>query len=76
MSLFTGSLPFQDGSLAVPMRLGVLVGSLLSGVTAVVVLWLTLPRQAEEVAAIADAPPPPFTSVENGFDRPVENLVR
>lgn len=74
MSLFIGSLAFPDGSSVVPMRLGVLAGSLLSGVTAVVVLCLTLPRQAE--AASAERPPPPSTSVEDGFDRPVENLVR
>jgi len=41
MSLFIGTLAFTDISLATPVRLGVLSGSLLSAISGITVLLLT-----------------------------------
>ena len=44
MSLFIGSLAWDDPSYAAPLRLGVIVGSIVSAVVAFVVINLTHPQ--------------------------------
>ncbi len=44
MSLFIGSLAWEDPAYAAPLRLGVIVGSLVSAVFAFVVIYLTSSR--------------------------------
>jgi Na+:H+ antiporter, NhaA family len=46
MSLFIGTLAFTDPSLATPVRLGVLSGSILSAIAGVIVLLLTTGKEA------------------------------
>ncbi len=48
MSLFIGTLAFTDVSLATPVRLGVLSGSILSGVAGITVLLLTTSKNGVE----------------------------
>jgi NhaA family Na+:H+ antiporter len=45
MSLFIGTLAFSDVEMATPVRLGVLSGSLLSGISGVIVLLLTTKKK-------------------------------
>ncbi|GEO98440.1 Na+/H+ antiporter NhaA [Methylobacterium haplocladii] len=51
MSLFIGGLAFGDGLYETETKLGVLVGSLLSGIAGAVVLKLATPRAAHEKGA-------------------------
>lgn len=48
MSLFIGTLAFEDTALATSVRLGVLSGSLLSGICGYLVLYWALPRPATQ----------------------------
>jgi NhaA family Na+:H+ antiporter len=49
MSLFIGMLAFEDAprDFAVPIRIGVLGGSLVAGLAGLVFLWATLPKLAD-----------------------------
>ena len=51
MSLFIGTLAFEDEAHAVGVRLGVIGGSLISGLLGYFVLLLTLPRRADPIDA-------------------------
>ena len=51
MSLFIGTLAFDDEAHAVGVRLGVIGGSLISGLLGYFVLLLTLPRRADPIDA-------------------------
>ena len=54
MSMFIGSLAFESQSTSVDMffdeRLGIVTGSVLSAVTAIVILHITLPKSDESPA--------------------------
>lgn len=51
MSLFIGTLAFEDIQYAGPVRLGVLAGSIMSGVIGTIVLFMTTTRQTASATA-------------------------
>ncbi len=57
MSLFIGSLSYDDSALMNQVRLGVLSGSIISGVLGYAALMLSSPAAAEETEAEADPAP-------------------